>query len=299
DRSNMPDALEKKSDNLTRVRRAALHVFPGNRFRGINPLAGGVGSRTFMVDLENEDETRMVVARVHRPEVISREAMVMEAVGTNGVSVPEVFGHANGVLFTSHVHGSPSMETAPTNAQMKATVAELVTIHRTPPPSKLPSAEQRIVAKLARVPTVFDEAVYEREVRGALALHWPPKQSNSPVLLHGDYWPGNLLWEGDRLSAVIDWEDTGVGDPLFDMANTYRELLWIYGENAAEGFIKAYTTQHPEVTLAVLPIWHLAMALRVAGVMDSWGLSTEERDRFEQRTRRIVEIALAQLADEG
>ena len=34
----------------------------------------------------------------------------------------------------------------------------------------------------------------------------PPVQVNRPVLLHGDFWPGNILWRDGRLVAVIDWE---------------------------------------------------------------------------------------------
>lgn len=35
-----------------------------------------------------------------------------------------------------------------------------------------------------------------------------------PGLLHGDFWPGNLLWQDDRLAAIIDWEDAALGDSL-------------------------------------------------------------------------------------
>ena len=37
-----------------------------------------------------------------------------------------------------------------------------------------------------------------------------------PVWLHGDLLPGNLVFEHGRLTAVIDWGATGVGDPACD-----------------------------------------------------------------------------------
>ena len=37
------------------------------------------------------------------------------------------------------------------------------------------------------------------------------------VLLHGDPWPGNLLWIGDRCVGLIDWKEAGVGDPGVDL----------------------------------------------------------------------------------
>ena len=37
------------------------------------------------------------------------------------------------------------------------------------------------------------------------------------VLSHGDLIPGNLLVQGGRLSAVIDWGGAGAGDPALDL----------------------------------------------------------------------------------
>ncbi|HYI01996.1 aminoglycoside phosphotransferase family protein [Hyalangium sp.] len=55
-------------------------------------------------------------------------------------------------------------------------------------------------------------------------------------VLHGDFWPGNILWQEDRIAAVIDWEDAAVGDPLSDLACSRVELMCAYGEAAMEAF---------------------------------------------------------------
>jgi aminoglycoside phosphotransferase (APT) family kinase protein len=39
-----------------------------------------------------------------------------------------------------------------------------------------------------------------------------------PALLHGDFRLGNIMFDGDRLTAVIDWEIWSVGDPRTDLA---------------------------------------------------------------------------------
>lgn len=42
--------------------------------------------------------------------------------------------------------------------------------------------------------------------------------SDSPIgLYHGDYQPGNILYDEGRLSGVIDWEISGIGDVLLDI----------------------------------------------------------------------------------
>jgi len=52
-----------------------------------------------------------------------------------------------------------------------------------------------------------------------------PAWSGSPVWIHGDLMPGNLLVQRGRLSAVIDWGAFGLGDPATDLMvawNTFR-----------------------------------------------------------------------------
>jgi aminoglycoside phosphotransferase (APT) family kinase protein len=44
-----------------------------------------------------------------------------------------------------------------------------------------------------------------------------PRWGGDPVWLHGDLLPGNLLAQGGRLSAVIDFGGLGVGDPAADV----------------------------------------------------------------------------------
>jgi aminoglycoside 2''-phosphotransferase len=38
----------------------------------------------------------------------------------------------------------------------------------------------------------------------------------TPVVLHGDFWYGNLLFEGSRLAGVVDFEELAIGDPALD-----------------------------------------------------------------------------------
>lgn len=66
----------------------------------------------------------------------------------------------------------------------------------------------------------------------------PPTQ---PALLQGDTGPGNFVYVGDRVSAILDWECAHLGDPLEDIGHLFsraffhpwgdmRALLDIYSE---------------------------------------------------------------------
>ena len=41
-------------------------------------------------------------------------------------------------------------------------------------------------------------------IRDTLDAIDTPEQSDPTVLLHGDYWPSNLLWRDGILAAVLD-----------------------------------------------------------------------------------------------
>ena len=69
-----------------------------------------------------------------------------------------------------------------------------------------------------------------------MAAAWPLVRRNPAVLLHGDFWPGDVLWQAGRLTAVLDWEDAQVGDPLADVGNTRLEFLWAFGREAMQQF---------------------------------------------------------------
>src|SRR4051812_8234382 len=50
------------------------------------------------------------------------------------------------------------------------------------------------------------------------------------MFLHGDVWAGNMLWEGDRCVALIDWKTAGVGDPGVDLGSLRMQMALQYGQ---------------------------------------------------------------------
>ncbi len=51
-----------------------------------------------------------------------------------------------------------------------------------------------------------------------------PQWSKPPVWVHGDLSPGNLLMENNKLSAVIDFGNLGIGDPACDLIIAWNLL---------------------------------------------------------------------------
>jgi aminoglycoside phosphotransferase (APT) family kinase protein len=55
----------------------------------------------------------------------------------------------------------------------------------------------------------------------------PPPPPERIAVVHADYRTGNFLYEGDRITAVLDWEMAHLGDPHEDLAWTFtRNWRW-------------------------------------------------------------------------
>ena len=51
-----------------------------------------------------------------------------------------------------------------------------------------------------------------------------PYWNKEPVWIHGDFLPGNILIKKNRLTAVIDFSDVGIGDPACDLVIAWTLL---------------------------------------------------------------------------
>lgn len=126
----------------------------------------------------------------------------------------------------------------------------------------------------------IDNTLYFDDIRDTLKATWPPPQANPQTLLHGDFWPGNILWKDGQLVAVIDWEDATRGDPLSDLAISRLDLRMIYGVDAMDAFTSRYETAATTTTdTTALPYWDLYAALRSAPHIDDWGEGWPELGR--------------------
>lgn len=94
-------------------------------------------------------------------------------------------------------------------------------------------------------------AVWERAVAG-------PAWTGPPVWMHGDLHPANLLVDGGRLSAVIDFGLLGVGDPACDLM-----VAWTYlRAEARDAFRDALAVD--DATWSRGRGWALELGLRAA-----------------------------------
>ncbi len=137
---------------------------------------------------------------------------------------------------------------------------------------------------LENVPVELGSILEAVESRG-------PVSASSPLaLLHGDLWPGNMLWCNTTLGSVVDWEDAWFGDPLADLANLRAELCWNLGFDAIDELTSFYLAQ-TGFEDDNLPYWDLQAILRhtpnIQHYARAWDIEPREIiDGFRELARR-------------
>ena len=97
-------------------------------------------------------------------------------------------------------------------------------------------------------------------IYGAIRQFHPYLRKVPPVLLHMDYWPGNVLWLDGCVSAVLDWDASAYGDPALDVGY-FRMNMYLRGiKEAADPFLRYYEAASGPVRN--LGFWELASAAR-------------------------------------
>ncbi len=260
-------------------------AFPGATVQAWSRLNGGVSSRATRADIVLPNgSTRSVVVR--RPShatregaiaLVRRERRLLEHCVRHGLSapVPHFVDERSAAIVLSWLPGAPDFQSnaGPLVAQL---AAKLHRIHSVPTsgleflPPRRESADVLVTSDPAQPDATLDEPQLHAVVRSL----WPWPAHNPDVLLHGDYWPGNVLFDEGRLSAVIDWEESELGDPLSDLAIARLDITWAFGAEAAEEFTERYRAL-TDRDFRNLPRWDLLTALRSRGALERWSASYE------------------------
>ena len=294
-----------------------LHAIdPSFRLITSRPLAGGVSAQLTAIEaqLPGGHIDKLVLRQYGAanlrsdPHVAVHEYALLRLLHTAGLPVPRP-RHADEsativpvpCLVIEFIDGQtvtdPSQLAAPLTVftgQLAAALARLHAAAFTLADAPFLADLNAIAARTVQTwPSAPDDALSESAVRAALARIWPPPLLNQPVLVHGDFWPGNTLWRDRELVGVIDWEDAVLGDPLHDVANARMEICMAFGASAATDFTRRYRELRPATDMTALRHWDMYAALRHAGRMAEWGLSPADLSRLQAGHREFTAAALA------
>lgn len=232
--ARLPDDLAAWLEEATGDRLVKAHRIPG----------GGVREGWF-VDFESVDgegsELFLRCSEVPLPATaafhsLADEARVVQALGRAGARVPRVHAihPSREAVLLDRVPGNTWFSQIQDGDQQVAVAQDfihcLAQTHRLSPEDLGledvlgPSMSAREIA-LARIADLRRRGTDEHgrlDPLVELSANWleanVPDYEGPVVLVQGDTGPGNFLYEGDRVTTVLDWELSHWGDPMDDLA---------------------------------------------------------------------------------
>ncbi len=320
----MPSECTSNHDSLHgKFQRLAQRAFPGAVLLDWRRLEGGISAETTVLEIALDDglAKKLVVKRHglgahgHDPGVAVIEFRSLRLARSVGLPAPEPYHLSQaGEVFSTpcvameYVEGAQDFSPPDPAGCVRQLAGLLSRVHEIDGSRAdlafLPPLADYVIERLQGPPDVLDESKSERRIRAALLPAWPLPSRNPAVMLHGDFWPGNVLWNEGSISALIDWEDAGRGDPLFDLAYARLEVLWAFGIDAMEELTRSYASM-TDFDLTDLPYWDLAALLvshsNVEELAEGWDAppfcrSDVTAEKFLKARRDFIERALGAVS---
>jgi aminoglycoside phosphotransferase (APT) family kinase protein len=276
--------------------KAAHH--PHAQILRTRPLSGGVSSLMLAFTLATDEGERELILRVPSASTLARdpgamdtESRLLRKLQELGVPCPRPWPPGDEeptsgtrCLVLEFVPGAPLLTPPISTEQIEEMAKRLAAIH------DLESARFGDLGLATHAPEPFEpspsvlvrleQAFPYSKVLAAFQSLGGSAVATEPSLLHGDYWPGNLLWHEGHLCGIIDWEDCRIGDPLLDLAIARLDLRWIFGVEVMNCFTDLYQQVRP-VDAVLLDRWDLFATLRPGTQIETWAQSYPELGRSD------------------
>jgi aminoglycoside phosphotransferase (APT) family kinase protein len=212
-------------------------------------LTGGISAQMTVLEIALPDgQTRKLIVRQpgeatlkRHPQAAAEEFRLLQALHGAGLPVPTPYAlDESGTIFPA-----PYL------------VIEYIEGQTDFAPSDVADYVRQMAVQLVAIHQMQDDFSYL------------PQRDDGDTLLHGDFWPGNVLWRDGKLVAVVDWEDAVLGNPLSDLAISRLDTLLIFGREAMQAFTESYQAASP-LDFSSLPYWDMRAAERAVPHLAEW-----------------------------
>lgn len=257
----------------------------GRPLHPVRVLTGGQHARAVLA----VDGEQHVVVRTFPPgdDAVVREVSVLGRLSPLGGLAPRLLAHGTvgrvPTIVTSALTGTVPSASLDLDAAAEQLGAALALVHGLDPVG-LPDDGREPKRTAGRL-------------GGAARLAWPTTDQTR-VLTHGDFWSGNAVWQGDRLTGIVDWSGAMAAPRGVDVAWCRQDLVLLGAPSAADRFLATYERESG-VRVGDVHAWDVLAAARADPYLESWepnyvGIGRAEvtarviRQRFDAWVRRLL-----------
>lgn len=291
---SLPDAIYK----------AIEASFPGQQIGPLEATFGGYSNMSVLVPLGQE----RVIAKIAQAPIkqldVRREATILRFIEGRGLPAPSLISFYEApdfyIEFLTAIEGINGMHFF-SNEQRRlpelyATVGRVLAQVHQQQASELPS-EFRLRERYAQVheqlPQLGLPSAIEREL--LMALEHPIWEAPADCLVHGDAGIHNLLWDG-QMRALLDWEWSGCGSPLFDLAwNLWTMRFRSLEPRITYDFLTAYQAVAPQPIQAKAGELRALALSHVAFILTRSEPGTWARAEWERRALASLDFAFPDI----
>ena len=287
--SILPINLQKTS-----VQRVLNFISPYAKLLDVSPIPGGYSNHTHLIVADGPDgvELKFVVRQYlshegDRGDKAVREFEILKLVRNYSIPAPEPLllddsGEILGIpgIVTSFIEGQSELR--PSNPEERAVMlaAILAKLHSIP----LEISKAKFLLDANSEATWFQRDSNAERIMSSHALGHDLLNASrnlnaakvTPSIVHTDIWPGNIIWENGHISGIVDWDDTGFGDPVLDIGYATMELSLAGYFDAAEILSLEYAKLIGK-ELQNLQFWQMAAAVKPIYKPKIWDVLEEPR----------------------
>ena len=280
-------------------------LLPHVKYKSSRILEGGVSSEVFLITVEsNKGEEKIVLRTEGGPPAensIKTEYLLLEKLHQTKVpcAKPIHLDHSKEILdkdfmLMTYLEGTIEIPKIKNFGFLNKMVGILKNIH---------NVDTKILPTLpCRFDPTYDlfeflpNARINKELK-AILKGYDTSYSGKPVLLHGDFWQGNILWTKDEISGVLDWEYAAIGDPVSDLAVASLELKYDYGKRGVDRFLDLYSKNF-SIDQSRFSLWLIYVSASTLFFIDEWNLEKARKNLMKREAMLTIEEEIKFLSSQ-
>ena len=280
-------------------------LLPHVKYKSSRILEGGVSSEVFLIAVESRKGEEKIVLRTEggppAENSIKTEYLLLEKLHQTKVPCAKPIHLDNSkeildkdFMLMTYLEGTIEIPKIKNFGFLNKMVGILKNIH---------NVDTKILPTLpCRFDPTYDlfeflpNARINKELK-AILKGYDTSYSGKPVLLHGDFWPGNILWTKDEISGVLDWEYAAIGDPVSDLAVASLELKYDYGKRGVDRFLDLYSKNF-SIDQSRFSLWLIYVSASTLFFIDEWNLEKARKNLMKREAMLTIEEEIKFLSSQ-